>query len=344
MSKYSTIQQHQPLRAPYEWGTSERRFVAQLEEVLDDIYRRFGRLTLLDLNTEMRKRFTDGEKSVSELLQDATQFKLQIKELQEATPEELVNTSMVLNKDGIFLSGGVIDLQAGTSFRVQSGGAVQIDAKDGENSFIRLGDGNFNATQSGDVSARTGDFAEGLAVGSRPVWHSGNAVVATSRPAGHGILWIRPSETQSVRYAYPTGPNRNVNWVNTTRTFQLTPDTADTMVGGKFTYTLSIPLYETKGTNRYVGVSATISKGAWSVTFPDYEIAKITQWQLQTVTLTVESATNLTDNTDPITLAVTITGATSTGLYLQRDMEITLQIRSDNFGGEAQNCSVLWIP
>lgn len=289
MGKYSTIQQHQPLRIPQEWSASERRFVAQLEEVLDDIYRRFGRLTLEDL-------------------------------------------------------GGVLKLQARNTFKVESGGAVQIDAKDGANSFLRLGDGNFNVTQSGDVSARTGDFADNLAVGSKPVWHSGNAIVSTSPPKGHGILWICPSETQTVRYAYPTGPNRNINWHNTTRYFDLVPDTTDTMLGNKFVYTLTIPLYEVKGTNRYLDVNVSVSRGDAAVVFPEYEIQRIVQWELQTIRLTVESNINLASSTDPLRLAVTINGDTTYGLYLQRDMEITLQIRSDNTGGEAQPCSIHWIP
>lgn len=328
MSKYSTIQQHQPLRMPHNWGTSERLFVTQIEEVLDDIYRRFGRLALKDLNTELRRIITDAE---------AFQVEVQKK----LDTEEVSLSSMTLNKDGFFLRGGVIELLADTIFRVVSGGSVQIDAKDG---YVRLGDGHFNATESGDVSARTGDFAEGLAVSSKPVWHSGNAVVSTSQPEGHGILWIRPSETQTVRYAMPTGSERNKNWHNATHSFSLTADTADTMIGEKFTYTVTIPLYEIEGTNRDVSVSAQLIKGGHTVIFPVYTISRIVQWELQTIRLTVESSVNLAENADPITLTVTMTGATTYGLYLQRDMEIALQIRSDASGGAAQACSLHWIP
>ena len=34
--------QHQPLRVPKSFGPQEKAFVAQLEELLDDIYRRFA--------------------------------------------------------------------------------------------------------------------------------------------------------------------------------------------------------------------------------------------------------------------------------------------------------------
>ena len=52
--RYSTVQQRQPLRVPAHWNTDERMFVAQLEQVLDDIYRRFGRIRLKDLSPELR--------------------------------------------------------------------------------------------------------------------------------------------------------------------------------------------------------------------------------------------------------------------------------------------------
>lgn len=288
-SKYSTIQQHQPLRAPSKWDSSERRFVAQLEEVLDDIYRRFGRLTLKDM-------------------------------------------------------GGVLEFQARNAFKVESGGAVQIDAKDGANSFIRLGDGNFNATQSGDVSARTGDFASGLAVGGRPVWHSGNIIVSASQPDEHGVIWLKPVETKNVRYSRPTGPNRNMNWYNSTHSFELDAETADVLLGSTLTYTLTIPLYEIKATERNVVVTATLTKNGQTVALPAYTISRIGQWELQTIQLSAESSVNLASSHDPITLTVSIAGLDTNGLYLQRDMEIALQIRSDSSSGAAQSCSLHWIP
>ena len=62
-SNYSTIQQHEPLRVPAGWGTQEKRFIAQLEETFDDIYRRFGRLRLEDMSDSLQKEF----KGVNEL-------------------------------------------------------------------------------------------------------------------------------------------------------------------------------------------------------------------------------------------------------------------------------------
>lgn len=63
-SKYSTQQQHEPLRVPSHWGREEKRFVAQLEELLDDLYRRFNRLRLEDLGTALRQVITETSEGV----------------------------------------------------------------------------------------------------------------------------------------------------------------------------------------------------------------------------------------------------------------------------------------
>lgn len=53
-NKYSTIQQHQPLRIPEGWEKQEKAFVVQLEEIFDDLYRRFGRLGMNDMSKGFR--------------------------------------------------------------------------------------------------------------------------------------------------------------------------------------------------------------------------------------------------------------------------------------------------
>lgn len=76
--KYSTIQQHEPLRVPSPWGQQERRFVVQLEEILDDLYRRFNRLRLTDftpkVQEEIQSAIEEGGK-VSVLTHDVNGLK-----------------------------------------------------------------------------------------------------------------------------------------------------------------------------------------------------------------------------------------------------------------------------
>lgn len=53
--------QHTPLRVPNGWSDEARRFVIQLEEILDDIYRRTGRIRFEDLDPALQKRIEDLE-------------------------------------------------------------------------------------------------------------------------------------------------------------------------------------------------------------------------------------------------------------------------------------------
>lgn len=49
MARYNTTHQYEPLQTPEIWGAEGRRFVNRLTEILDDIYRRYGRLSVKDL-------------------------------------------------------------------------------------------------------------------------------------------------------------------------------------------------------------------------------------------------------------------------------------------------------
>lgn len=109
MSDYSTIQQHQPLRIPASWGAQERRFIAQLEEILDDIYRRFGRLKWADLGKALQQRFQSADGKISMLEQTAESFQVRLEQI--GTPEQLINAILRIDHNGIFLLGGEVDMQ-----------------------------------------------------------------------------------------------------------------------------------------------------------------------------------------------------------------------------------------
>lgn len=63
--KYSTIQQHQPLRVPSDWDKQERMLIVQLDEIFDDIYRRFGRIKLSDLSKDFREDVEEMQEGVA---------------------------------------------------------------------------------------------------------------------------------------------------------------------------------------------------------------------------------------------------------------------------------------
>ena len=72
MPEYATIQQHQPLRVPASFDRQGKALVLQLDEVFNDIYRRFGRLRLADMGKEFRKQIADDEGNIADLQFDLT--------------------------------------------------------------------------------------------------------------------------------------------------------------------------------------------------------------------------------------------------------------------------------
>ena len=59
-TKYTTIQQHEPLRVPSGWGQQERAFIAQLEALFDDVYRRFNRIRMRDLSEPLQSTIQES--------------------------------------------------------------------------------------------------------------------------------------------------------------------------------------------------------------------------------------------------------------------------------------------
>ena len=109
---YNTIQQHDPIRVPSNWAGQERTFVAQLEQIFDDIYKRFGRLTLTDLSEATAESLKDGS-----LLEDgavkASQLEANVgNKLNLATKSELNVVSATLNTYQANL-GNYLDFHAG---------------------------------------------------------------------------------------------------------------------------------------------------------------------------------------------------------------------------------------
>ena len=102
-TNYTTYQQHEPLRAPNTWSASEKRFVAQLEEVFDDIYRRFGRLRLEDMSKTFRQSYKKVGDDLSELSTDVevTAEGLSAEITRATQAEGNLSTSIQATADGV---------------------------------------------------------------------------------------------------------------------------------------------------------------------------------------------------------------------------------------------------
>lgn len=406
MSDYNSIQQHQPLRTPSRWTSEERRLIAQLEEIFDDIYRRFGRLRMKDMGSEMRTilqsaknadgKLTQLESSFNQTVesirsevskvettandakttaneaktnidQTAKDIKLSVSEVEKkanaakdsaddildgTTPVTILkNTSVTITIDGVDVIGGVVVIKAGAKFVVQSGGTVQIDAKDGENSYITLGD-MFSVTRDGGIVSDSASFTNLKVKGYDVVTVNDIAsriVVSVSQPDETGVIWFKPTATSAVTYSAYTGDNRN-KWFSEghpTNTVALTNATSDTLSNGTLEYTLTVPFYlindGTESNLHMIATAASATDGDNAVTF-ECDIPPLGAWEETSVTVTVTSTVNLASDTNGINLTIKLTGMQTMNTYIQKERNITLKISNPNATEQVMACDVFYLP
>jgi len=131
-SDYSTIQQYQPLRVPQGWERQEKALIVQLEEILDDIYRRFGRLRLQDMNKEFRSSFADLEGNVVEITTDVSGLKTRMSTA-EGNISELTLTASGLSTRMSTAEGNISDLSL-----TASGLTTRMETAEGDISSLEL--------------------------------------------------------------------------------------------------------------------------------------------------------------------------------------------------------------
>ena len=105
-----TIQQHPPLRVPAGWGRQERSMVMQLEEILDDIYRRFGRIRLQDLNKDFRENIVELDGNMTTVKQDVSGLTTKVSTA-EGNISTLQQTAAALTSDMRDAKGNISTLQ-----------------------------------------------------------------------------------------------------------------------------------------------------------------------------------------------------------------------------------------
>ena len=207
--KYSTIQQHQPLRVPASFDKQGRALIVQLDEIFDDIYRRFGRLRMEDMGKTFQQRIKDDEGATAELQVGLGEIDLSVQGI------DGVLTELGMTEDGIELTGGkYIRIKSGDTtallldedgIDMQTAGKVKIHAQDASGSSIIFGTdvdtAKFVVDENGAMKAESVD-AGTLSVNGNQV---PQIVVSENRPDGTGIVWVKPSSSTSKEWTYSPG-------------------------------------------------------------------------------------------------------------------------------------------
>lgn len=250
--KYSTIQQHQPLRIPASFDKQGRALILQLDEILDDIYRRFGRLRVEDLGTKLKDLILvkDEDGKYTSISTVAGELKVEIGDI------DGVMTALGMTIEGIEMLGKYIKIntQSGTALLLdengidmQTPGKAHIHAANGSASSIIFGsdieNANFAVGDNGELTAK--------AISTPDLTVNGNKmpqiVVSEIQPDGSGIVWLKPSSTSSKEWTYP--PADNEKYLNTEggtlacyRDYTI-PYAAADYIAGDLLYGITVKLY-----------------------------------------------------------------------------------------------------
>lgn len=151
-NKYSMIRQHQPLRTPAGWSGQEKAFIVQLEEIFDDIYRKFGRLGMNDMDKKFRVTI-DGKYDIV--------------------------SGIEINENGIEVSGSKY-------VNIISGGKLYVSATnfkiDSDNKYMQAGDWHFDTKGIHSDITYFGDY------GSSD-WQNDGSFRYVSRFNSLGLSW-----------------------------------------------------------------------------------------------------------------------------------------------------------
>lgn len=309
----------------------------------------------------------------SSFTQRADSIELRVKEVENSTPDELRNSSVTIDTDGVSVSGGEVDIKANSRLNVEAGGTVDIDggevniksnshlnvesggtvkirAGNGEDSFINFGEA-FSASEAG-CSAAVGAFGS-LSSGGETVLTADNLVskiiISTSEPQSDGIIWLCPSLSTSSMYRAYTGGSRDKLFYNNTHSFALSCDSSDTLADSVFVYTANFSIYLINDGDAETGVVFSVeatkaSDSSSRIIFPEYTVGAIRAWEQVDISVKLETSVNLCRTSDPINIAITARNVKSNRLYLQKETYVTLSISDKNASNNVQPCTIYYKP
>lgn len=294
-----------------------------------------------------------GTRSGSYNYFDIRKIKLEVGSIAtEWHPIDFINSALIIDDKGVRMTGGALEFSAGTMFKVNSGGAVQIDASSAEDSYINLGNGNFSASKQGGVTGDTGNFTK-LFAGGKPVLTGDNlpmpVIVSKNNPGKRGVVWLQPSSLSSVDYTNAGFTSRKeANDFGITHTISATfaAVNSDTLPNGTLKYHLEIPLYSLSASIDDMSIAVKLTKGSSSVTMTRVNNIVIRPYNEVIAVCEFTSTTNLCSNANAITVEMTGTraGATMTEhVYIQKDRALKLTV-STSGSGSAQACNVYYLP
>jgi len=340
-SNYPTIQQHEPLRVPSGWGAQEKRLIAQLEEILDDLYSRFNRLKLSDMGKALQATIKDTERITLAVEQSMDE---------DGNITTLKNSKVEIDGDGI---------------RMETSGAFKVFASDNDNSYIKFGgsatEPNFSLGEGGIVKARKVisdeyESPNGGIVALLSGSLGDKLIVSDTEPQNvHGVVWLQPAGTGGqMDFVLNNTVGEDMSGQDVTRTTSaLTPQGTAPGSGTAYAYGVKlkvfnysgvcassiIDVYAVRGSDSsevhiYHGTTGRIGVGGY------FEVDTLDNPSMPTG---FDPTTDLTGESS-ITLKIRINKASSTSARFEKtDFVMRCKVTGASSSG-AQTCTVKYIP
>lgn len=311
--KYSTIQQHQPLRVPASFDKQGRALIVQLDEIFDDIYRRYGRLKVSDLGSELKDLclLKDEDGKYVSIQTGIGTIQLEVGDIEDTM------SSIGMTPDGIDISGGKY-------IKIQSGGLFEV------NSANLLVDETSLTVKEGILKGDHYDM-DGV-----PLMRRDAIVISTDQPSNvqNNTVWIKPLDSSvSMNYVKSVSTETSIAGFSDTLT---TGGTVSDPSDQGYKYRLKFPVNSKTTSGSGVDVTVTVEDSEHhSITFSQHIPQGSSQTGfIRTFDQTATSDTWFGENAS-LSISMTIAGQAASVYKIIGDIEMTASYSGGSAGWKA---------
>ena len=306
----------------------------------------------------VRKTVKDMGRSLSSYRQTADEIALEVRRMAGHGVEKVSNSALTINTDGIEMSGGEINIRAGSAFRAKSGGVFEVFAAD-EDSCLKFGGTEQNPNASlgnGGILRVKTVYADSIHAGSSDYWGGGGAVgsnqvvVSASQPQGHGLLWIRPLAANIADYALTPAAALSMDGAQPERTLSLTRTRASALEGQTCRYGVQFSVYNASGACTWTRAQVYLLRTGQTPLLihessPNAQVGAGDYFRVDTLSSPSAALENLTAGAD-LQMKVCLTKSTGTQASFSVNAPVLLRCFSTASvpGDGTQPCDVRYIP
>ena len=300
--------------------------------------------SMLELTPEAIIGTVMNSREMTELRQESDRVAILVDTFTEDGVTRVHNSAVIIDQSGILMNGGVIDIQAGSVFRVQSNGVFQVNAASPTDNFMNLGD-KFIVSDDGSMKCSDA-IVDKMSVNGYEPWTRENIVVSSEKPEKTPCIWLQPNGTTALTLD---------GTMNTTTAYlsqgpqsmTVRKVTSGTMPDGQtYTYTLTTSIGNTTQVNvRNIRLQAQISDGTHTVTGFLAETFSLGAVSSKIVTMSVYgSPINVCGTGNPVTVTYSLVSSVGQlNIRVNPDYRNTLVAETRIQSGMTP-CALYWCP